>query len=169
MRCGNTNPPPQYSGFQADVWSVGILLYALLVGHLPFDGVSVHEVMVKVTKGKYDLPRNLPPQATDLLARLLQVDPKVRPTLTEVEEHPYLSSTKYVVPFPMTMLEFQTETGALQRDAAVAEGDVDADALRAVVSLGWGGAEGVLSKLTATEPSFERVYYRMFLAKVFGH
>src|ERR1700722_1011200 len=64
----------KYEGNATDLWSCGVILYALLAGQLPFDGKDVSELLAKVTAGKYEMPSGIDPRAQDLLSRMLVVD-----------------------------------------------------------------------------------------------
>ncbi|XP_027734920.1 maternal embryonic leucine zipper kinase isoform X2 [Empidonax traillii] len=79
-----------YIGSEADIWSMGVLLYALLCGFLPFDDDNVMAVYRKILRGKYSIPKWLSPSSTLLLDQMLQVDPKRRITVKHLLSHPWL-------------------------------------------------------------------------------
>eukprot|EP01062_Namystynia_karyoxenos_P051697 TRINITY_DN4072_c0_g4_i1.p1 TRINITY_DN4072_c0_g4~~TRINITY_DN4072_c0_g4_i1.p1 ORF type:complete len:406 (+),score=112.90 TRINITY_DN4072_c0_g4_i1:105-1220(+) len=78
-----------YTGFPADVWSAGIVLFAMLAGYLPFDDTSMAEQFRKIKKCEYEMPEHFPDGAKDLLSRILVADPKQRSTLEGVIAHPW--------------------------------------------------------------------------------
>ncbi|AET41218.1 protein kinase HSL1 Ecym_7392 [Eremothecium cymbalariae DBVPG len=80
----------KYHGSPSDVWSCGIILFALLTGHLPFNDDNVKKLLLKVQSGKYQMPQNISNEAKDLIAKILIVDPAMRITIDEVLEHPLL-------------------------------------------------------------------------------
>ncbi|XP_045213405.1 maternal embryonic leucine zipper kinase-like isoform X2 [Mercenaria mercenaria] len=80
----------EYLGAEADIWSMGILLYALLCGYLPFDDENIPQLYKKIQSGKYDTPSWLSGESKELIATMLQVDPKRRATINQLVEHPWL-------------------------------------------------------------------------------
>uniref|UniRef100_A0A8R1TUI5 non-specific serine/threonine protein kinase n=1 Tax=Onchocerca volvulus TaxID=6282 RepID=A0A8R1TUI5_ONCVO len=80
-----------YKGHQVDVWSMGVLLYTLLCGCLPFEDDSVQKLYTKIATGRYYEPDYLSPLSRDLLKSLLQVDPKKRITVSELIVHPWIN------------------------------------------------------------------------------
>lgn len=79
-----------YSGTAVDVWSAGVMLYALLVGQLPFNDNSIPKLYQKIQNGVKTLPSFLSAEASDLIRRMLIVDPKQRITVREVLQHAWL-------------------------------------------------------------------------------
>uniref|UniRef100_A0A8C4N242 Maternal embryonic leucine zipper kinase n=1 Tax=Eptatretus burgeri TaxID=7764 RepID=A0A8C4N242_EPTBU len=80
-----------YIGSEADLWSMGVLLYALLCGFLPFDDENVMVLYRKIQRGKYELPSWLSSSSIQLLNQLLQVEPKQRISIKELLVHPWLT------------------------------------------------------------------------------
>ncbi|XP_066516024.1 maternal embryonic leucine zipper kinase [Hoplias malabaricus] len=79
-----------YIGSEADVWSMGVLLFALLCGYLPFDDDNCMVLYRKITRGHYDNPRWLSPGSILLLNQMMQVDPKRRLTVRQLLDHSWV-------------------------------------------------------------------------------
>jgi len=78
-----------YAGPEVDVWSCGVILYALLCGSLPFDDESIPSLFKKIKSGMYSLPMHLSQLARNLIPRMLEVDPMKRITIPEIRLHPW--------------------------------------------------------------------------------
>ncbi|KAG9154768.1 hypothetical protein Leryth_014262 [Lithospermum erythrorhizon] len=76
-----------YAGPEIDVWSCGVILYALLCGTLPFDDENIPNLFKKIKSGAYTLPSHLSTGVKDLLPRMLIVDPLKRITVPEIRQH----------------------------------------------------------------------------------
>ncbi|ODQ65358.1 Pkinase-domain-containing protein [Nadsonia fulvescens var. elongata DSM 6958] len=79
-----------YHGAPSDIWSCGIILFALLTGHLPFDDDNIRKLLLKVQTGKFVMPSDLSPYAKDLIWRMLRTDPETRISMDEIFQHPLL-------------------------------------------------------------------------------
>lgn len=80
----------EYNGSPSDVWSCGIILFALLAGHLPFNDSDIKKLLLKVQIGKYEFPSHFSPEARDLIDRMLQTNPNDRIAIDEIMNHPLL-------------------------------------------------------------------------------
>ncbi|KAG0483992.1 hypothetical protein HPP92_012076 [Vanilla planifolia] len=78
-----------YAGSEVDVWSCGVILYALLCATLPFDDENIPNLFKKIKTGIYTLPSHLSAEARDLIPRMLVVDPMKRITIPEIRQHPW--------------------------------------------------------------------------------
>ncbi|KAK2581919.1 hypothetical protein KPH14_002374 [Odynerus spinipes] len=79
-------------GLEADVWSLGCMLYTLLVGKPPFDTDAVKSTLTRVVMADYVMPPNLSNNAKDLIDKLLKKNPKDRIRLRDIPKHPFITS-----------------------------------------------------------------------------
>ena len=77
-------------GMESDVWSVGCMLYTLLVGKPPFETEAVKRTLNKVVLGDYNIPDNISPEAHDLISKLLKKNPGDRLPLSGILDHPFI-------------------------------------------------------------------------------
>ncbi|XP_029160942.1 serine/threonine-protein kinase PLK4 [Nylanderia fulva] len=77
-------------GPEADVWSLGCMLYTLLVGKPPFDTDAVKSTLTRVVMADYVMPPYLSDNAKDLIDKLLKKNPKDRISLRDIHKHPFI-------------------------------------------------------------------------------
>ncbi|MEJ1287715.1 BR serine/threonine kinase 1 [Cricetulus griseus] len=68
----------KYDGRRADMWSCGVILFALLVGALPFDDDNLRQLLEKVKRGVFHMPHFIPPDCQSLLRGMIEVEPEKR-------------------------------------------------------------------------------------------
>mmetsp|Transcript_9707 Transcript_9707/g.18514 ORF Transcript_9707/g.18514 Transcript_9707/m.18514 type:complete len:514 (+) Transcript_9707:61-1602(+) len=78
-----------YAGPEVDVWSCGVILYAILCGSLPFDDENIRNLFRKIKGGVYSIPSYVSPHARDLVTKMLLVEPVKRITIAEIRAHPW--------------------------------------------------------------------------------
>jgi len=79
-----------YHGPEVDVWSMGVILFALLAGRVPFEAKTMPELYAKIKKGEYENSQYFSTSARHLLKGMLTVNPKERLTLRQVKQHPWV-------------------------------------------------------------------------------
>ncbi|KAH0907560.1 hypothetical protein HID58_039387 [Brassica napus] len=79
-----------YDGAKADIWSCGVVLYALLAGCLPFRDENLMNMYRKIFRADFEFPPWFSPESRRLVSRLLVVDPDRRISVTEIMRTPWL-------------------------------------------------------------------------------
>ncbi|CEP02939.1 hypothetical protein PBRA_002906 [Plasmodiophora brassicae] len=114
-----------YAGPEVDVWSCGVILFALLCGSLPFDDENIPNLFRKIREGAFVLPSYLSDGARDLIPKMLVVDPVKRITIDGIRKHPWFMANlpRYLKVSPMQEIARSKQ--------------IDEDALAAVIEMGW--------------------------------
>ncbi|EGG16965.1 putative protein serine/threonine kinase [Cavenderia fasciculata] len=89
----------KYLGPPVDIWSLGVILYAILCGSLPWEGDNQAEISYNSVHGNYADPTHLSKEAVHILRRMIQPSPKSRATLEELKMHRW-TNTDYDTPPP---------------------------------------------------------------------
>jgi serine/threonine protein kinase len=90
----------------ADIWSAGILLYAMVVGELPFDDPGgVRGILMKIVSCEPDYPDLMSTTLVDLLRRILMKSPEARIDIPKIKAHPWFSHSEYLKIFQVPFSE----------------------------------------------------------------
>ncbi|GBG61149.1 hypothetical protein CBR_g19224 [Chara braunii] len=139
-----------YAGPEVDVWSCGVILYALLCGSLPFDDENIPILFRKIKGGIYTLPAHLSQGAKDLIPKMLVVDPMKRATIADIRQHPWFQAhlPRYLaVPAP---------------DAAQQAQKIDEEIIEKVVRMGFDRQQIINSLKSRDHNKATVAYYLMF-------
>ncbi|CAO3649507.1 unnamed protein product [Cunninghamella blakesleeana] len=145
-----------YNGSASDIWSCGVILYALLTGHLPFDDENIRQLLKKVKAGKYAMPEDISRSAQDLIRRILVVDPSKRLTMEQIIAHPWFCGSEPVnldaLPVPPTA----NEIGRPVTDPS----EID-DRILETIKFLWGETrdEVIIRALISKEHNMQKVVY----------
>ena len=99
--CGTASYAPpemhkgeEYYGLLSDVWSAGVVLYAMVFGYLPFCEDDEDTNINNIIDGNYEIPEEASPELADLLIHLLDINPLTRYDLEQIKQHPWFNMIK---------------------------------------------------------------------------
>ncbi|XP_073416409.1 serine/threonine-protein kinase PLK1 [Dendrobates tinctorius] len=78
--------------FEVDIWSLGCIMYTLLVGKPPFETSCLKETYLRIKKNEYSIPKHINPVAAALIQKMLRSDPNTRPTIDELLTDEFFTS-----------------------------------------------------------------------------
>ncbi|VEN60006.1 unnamed protein product [Callosobruchus maculatus] len=105
-----------YAGPEVDIWSCGVILYALLCGTLPFDDEHVPTLFRKIKSGIFPIPEYLNKSVVSLLCSMLQIDPMKRATIEDIKKHEWFQKDcpAYLFPSPVEQDSSVIDTDAVK-------------------------------------------------------
>ena len=86
----------RYNGYMIDVWSTGIILFAMVNGYLPFEDSDNEILFGKILKCKIHYPKTMGDLTLDLMKKIITPDPKKRITLEQIKQHSFYLKGKYL-------------------------------------------------------------------------
>lgn len=143
-----------YAGKGIDVWSLGVILYVMVAGYLPFDDDNVATLFGYIKAGDYEIPENVSPDFIDLVGRMLVVDPRKRATVADLLKHPWITNTLKNVP-----------TKYLDSLAVRNFSEPDPDILKAMQEFGYSPAQVAQHLKANGRNAMTASYYLLYDAK----
>ncbi|XP_051899032.1 serine/threonine-protein kinase BRSK2-like isoform X4 [Pristis pectinata] len=148
----------KYDGRRADVWSCGVILFALLVGALPFDDDNLRQLLEKVKRGVFHMPHFIPPDCQSLLRGMIEVDAEKRLSLEQIQKHSWYQGGRNE-PEPEQPIARKVMICRLQSVS-----DIDPDVLDSMNSLGCFRDKNKLKQdLLFEEENQEKMIYFLLL------
>ncbi|EDV29580.1 uncharacterized protein TRIADDRAFT_49700 [Trichoplax adhaerens] len=148
----------KYDGRKADVWSAGVILFALLVGSLPFDDENLRRLLDKVKKGNFSIPDFVPSECQDLLKRMIEKDPEKRYSIADVYKHPWMKDYCGEVELEAPMQD------VVQTEMISSESMIDLDVFDSMTSLGcFKDKDDLKKKLLDPHHNTQKVVYYLLL------
>jgi len=83
-----------YHGHLADIWALGVLLYAMLTGAFPFRATNDQELFKRIARGYYEIPSYVSPEAQSLIRRMLRMNPFERPSCEEMLQDSWVTGSQ---------------------------------------------------------------------------
>lgn len=149
----------KYDGRKADVWSCGVILYALLVGALPFDDDNLRQLLEKVKKGVFHIPHFVSPDCQNLLRGMIEVNPELRLTLEQIHRH------SWVVVDSHGLVELELPVSQVVETSVIPSvEDLDPDVLSTMNSLQcFKDKDKLVQELLNSKHNTEKVVYFLLL------
>ncbi|XP_034556765.1 serine/threonine-protein kinase SIK2 [Notolabrus celidotus] len=142
----------QYEGPQLDIWSMGVVLYVLVCGALPFDGPTLPVLRQRVLEGRFRIPYFMTEDCEHLIRRMLVLDPSKRLSVAQIKEHKWMA---LYVPVQRPVLYQQP----LSAEGEAGVGEYSEQVLRLMHSLGIDQHKTVESLQNKSYNHFAAIYY----------
>jgi 5'-AMP-activated protein kinase catalytic alpha subunit len=79
----------RYFGTNVDIWSSGVILFAMICGFLPFEDPNTSQLYKKILNADYKIPKFVSKDAADILKNILNTDAEKRFTIEQIRAHPW--------------------------------------------------------------------------------
>lgn len=117
----------RYHGDKVDVWSLGIVLYAMVCGYLPFEDPVTKKLYKKIMNADYKIPKFVSSSVRDLIENILNTNPDERFTLSDIMDHPWFSRVS-TFPWPLTSLSGEIQDSDMEEyQNSLTSGGVNTD------------------------------------------
>ncbi|XP_054531286.1 serine/threonine-protein kinase SIK1 isoform X3 [Pan troglodytes] len=141
----------EYEGPQLDIWSLGVVLYVLVCGSLPFDGPNLPTLRQRVLEGRFRIPFFMSQDCESLIRRMLVVDPARRITIAQIRQHRWMRAEPCLPGPACPAFSAHSYTSNL--------GDYDEQALGIMQTLGVDRQRTVESLQNSSYNHFAAIYY----------
>ncbi|XP_018598323.2 serine/threonine-protein kinase SIK2-like [Scleropages formosus] len=156
----------QYEGPQLDIWSMGVVLYVLVCGALPFDGPSLPVLRQRVLEGRFRIPYFMTEDCEHLIRRMLVLDPSKRLSVAQIKEHRWMAME---VPVQRPLLYHQGTTVEGEASMGMASlGGYSEQVLRLMHSLGIDQHKTIESLQNKSYNHFAAIYF-LLLERLKAH
>lgn len=122
-----------YKGSAVDIWSMGVILFAMLAGRLPFDDEDMAVMLAKAKRAQYKMPQHLTTEAKDLIGRILVDQPARRITMKQMWRHALIKRYEYLDEFQKW--DGQSHGSLPRMDTAPIPEEIDIQILRQLKAL----------------------------------
>ncbi|XP_059814083.1 serine/threonine-protein kinase SIK2, partial [Hypanus sabinus] len=140
----------QYEGPLLDIWSLGVVLYVLVCGALPFDGPTLPLLRQRVLEGRFRIPYFMSEDCEHLIRRMLVLDPSKRLSIAQIKEHKWM----------LAEVPVQRPVGHPQpREGETGPGEYNEQVLRLMHSLGIDQQKTIESLQNKSYNHFAAIYY----------
>uniref|UniRef100_A0A1Q3EWP4 polo kinase n=1 Tax=Culex tarsalis TaxID=7177 RepID=A0A1Q3EWP4_CULTA len=100
--------------YEVDIWSIGCVMYTLLVGQPPFETKSLKDTYTKIRKCDYRIPTTLRSTAAEMICSMLQSDPIKRPNVTSLFDFEFITSSYIPSSLPISCLTMAPRADQLE-------------------------------------------------------
>ena len=103
----------KYEGLPVDIWSLGVLLFLMVSGNLPFQGRSFVDLKQEIISANFSIPSHVSIDIFNVIIELLMINPSRRPTIHQIMRHPMIRGSEACLPPTSTQISQAPQATAL--------------------------------------------------------